>query len=177
LKQEALNRQQMGQEIAAYRQEMRKRLTIYRQKVQQQAAADRQESRHERESLAAVLVPVVLLAGGMWVALLAFGNVRERRPEIALYRALGLRTYQILLLFLGRAGVIGLVGGSLGYLAGTIAGTFGGGTIALQPLEISWNPWLLAGVMVAGPLLAVLFSWIPAFLAAQQDPAVALQSE
>ena len=37
------------------------------------------------------------------------------------------------------------------------------------------NPVLVAAVFGAAPLLAVMASWLPALLAAQQDPAVVLQ--
>jgi ABC-type lipoprotein release transport system permease subunit len=137
----------------------------------------RAQMRGALESFAAILIPVVLSAAGLWIALLAFVNVRERRQEIAILRALGLRTGQILVLFLGRALVVGLVGGCLGHLAGVLGTLFLNRAVAPSALGMLVHPWLLAAVLAGAPLLTVLASWIPAFLAAQQDPAVALQQE
>ena len=71
-----------------------------------------------------MLVPVVMVGAAVWVALLSWGNVRERRPEIGILRALGLGSRQILLVFLSRAVLMGLAGGGLGCAAGVLIGAF-----------------------------------------------------
>jgi hypothetical protein len=128
--------------------------------------------RRERATFASILVPIVVLAAMLWIALLALGNVRERRPEIGLLRALGLKTRQVLALFLGRAALMGLVGGGLGYAAGAPAAWLGkeGAVARLDPV-------LLAAALVLTPTFAVLASWLPAILAAQDDPADVLSAE
>jgi len=122
--------------------------------------------RSERESFAAVLVPLVVLGCAVWIGFLALANVRERRGEIGVLRALGVRARQILWLFLGRAVAMGVAGACLGYAAGqtAIAGA-------------EFNAPLLAAVLAGAPLLSALASWIPALLAAQQDPADILRQE
>jgi putative ABC transport system permease protein len=134
--------------------------------------------RSEREALAAALVPVLVLGSSIWIGLLALANVRDRRGEIGILRALGLRSRQILLIFLGKAIVIGLAGACLGYVAGRWVGAMwrdvpGAPVIKLPLVELR----LLLLVLVAAPLLAALASWLPAVYAAQQDPAVALKEE
>src|SRR5207302_3863549 len=67
--------------------------TLARAEARQRAAAEASDAlareklsrarlRQERESFAAVLVPLVVVACALWVAFLALSNVRERRSEI-----------------------------------------------------------------------------------------------
>jgi putative ABC transport system permease protein len=150
------------------------------------AAADdlrrEQESRDalgkQRESFAAILVPLVIVGSGLWIALLTLMNVRQRSSEIGILRAIGLRSGEILTIFLTKAMLFGLLGAVVGYLAGFSLG------IAWGDLPISGQSggqlfdagYLLLAVLLA-PALAALASWIPATLAARQDPAVVLQAE
>lgn len=137
--------------------------------------ANREELRRQRELLAAVLVPLVLLGTAAWIGFLALANVRQRAAEIGILRAIGFRSPQILGIFLGKAVLVGLIGAAVGYAAGfAVALAWGeppGGAGAVFTLQ-----WLLLAVLVA-PLLSVIASWIPALLAARQDPAVVLQGE
>jgi ABC-type lipoprotein release transport system permease subunit len=163
--------QALGRAEARQRAAAEARASIQREKE------GRDKLRAEREALAAVLVPVVLLGCGLWIGLLALANVRDRRAEIGILRALGLRTHQLLLIILGKAGLIGLAGAGVGYLAGRAIGTLWreapGAPIGMPFLD----PRLLWLVLIAAPLLAALASWLPAMSAAQQDPATALREE
>lgn len=137
--------------------------------------ANRARMRTEREGFAAVLVPLVLVGCTVWVAVLAFSNVRERRLEIGILRALGVRQVQVFALFLIKAVVTGLVGATLGFGLGYVVGAASGDAPALAtggaPL---FDARLLLAVLAAAPLLSALASWLPALTAAQQDPAVVL---
>jgi putative ABC transport system permease protein len=157
--------------------------TRHRAAAEAAAALDQEKTgrarlRAERESFAAMLVPVVMLGSAVWIGFLALANVRERRAEIGVLRALGLRRRQIFTLFLGKAILTGLVGAALGYLAGRLAGNAWKEAADQTPLALPWfDPTLLAIVLVAAPVLAALASWLPALLAAQQDPANILREE
>jgi ABC-type lipoprotein release transport system permease subunit len=135
----------------------------------------------EREALASWLIPLVILGATVWIGLLAWGNVRTRRVEIAVLRALGLRSRQILAVFLAKALVIGLAGASLGYLSGFCAGAAWSAweqiPVSAERLAGMFDPVLLLSVLVLAPLQACVASWIPAMLAAQQDPAMVLREE
>ena len=65
-------------------------------------------------SLTTVTTPLVVLVCAAWVGLLAWSNVRERRSEIGLLRALGKGSGKIASLFFGRAALLGLIGGCVG---------------------------------------------------------------
>ena len=147
------------------------------------AALDRERQngarlRGERERLASILVPIVMVAAAAGIAFLSFANARERRPEVAVLRAVGVRSRQILLVFLARAVAVGVAGGVLGLLGGAATGRM------TAVLLDSHNPppslldarMVLAGLVLA-PALAALASWLPALFAAHQDPADVLREE
>jgi ABC-type lipoprotein release transport system permease subunit len=131
----------------------------------------RAELRSQREEFGAVLVPLVLLGCVVSVGVLALTNVRDRATEIGILRALGLGSGRLLGLFLGRALLLGLVGASLGYGAGVLVG------MLWSEESASWlfDPVLLLLVVASAPLVCGLASWVPALLAARQDPAVVLR--
>jgi ABC-type lipoprotein release transport system permease subunit len=134
----------------------------------EQEKTNRANLRAEREAFAAVLVPVALLGAAVWIGFLAFSNVRERAVEIGILRALGLRSRHVLILFLSRALAIGFVGAALGFAGGVLITR-----PAMPALQLPWLPV----VLLAAPVLAALASWLPALLAAQQDPATILSKE
>ena len=163
---------------ALTRAEARQRAATEAQTSIQREKDGRATLRGEREALAAVLVPVVLVGSSIWIGLLALANVRERRCEIGILRALGLRARQILLIFLGKAVVIGLGGAAFGYVVGRVVGALWRDAPGAQPLHTAFiDPRLLLLVLVAAPVLAALASWLPAMSASQQDPAVVLREE
>jgi ABC-type antimicrobial peptide transport system permease subunit len=92
---------------------------------------------------------------------------------MGILRALGVSGLGVLALVLGRAVLTGLVGAVLGIVAGTIAGACGA--------DVPWQKLVLwtapCAVLAAAPVLSVLAAWIPALVACQIDPAVALREE
>ncbi|MCP5520658.1 MAG: FtsX-like permease family protein [Verrucomicrobiales bacterium] len=139
--------------------------------------ATRLELRLQQERVARRLVPGVLVAVMVWVGLLAFTNVRDRRAEIGILHALGFRSPGILAVFLGKWLVIGAVGG----LAGTVIGTLGALWLkpdwqSLSGLGHVLGPAMLTGCGVA-MALSLAGSWLPAVWAARLDPAELLQDQ
>jgi len=165
--------------VALARAEARNAATAAATAALKQEAAGRAELRDRRQTLAMILVPLVILVAGLWVALLSWLNVRQRRDEIGIWRAVGMRSRQILMLFLGKAVVLGLLGAAIGFTLGhilvTMAGTYSESDAAIAAAAQPLFNWTAAGLsLVLAPLLAVLASWLPAFAAAQQDPAAIL---
>lgn len=141
------------------------------------AAREALESRHVE--LARWLVPAVIVASAIWVGVLAYLNVRQRREEIGILRAIGLRRRGVIAVFEGKAILIGLVGGGIGVLLGLLAVQGSGSQV-----ELVGDLWAVRSVkqlLLSAPLAAVLFSvvasWLPALLAANQDPALILEQE
>ncbi len=138
----------------------------------------RKELKKEYESFAAMLIPLVAAGAMLWIAFLAYGNSSDRKYEVGILRATGLSSGGILYLFLGRALMAGLLGAIIGITAGTCGGTFKSG-FPLTPHSILTllSPKIVLAALISAPLLSVLASWIPAFLASQKDPADILREE
>jgi len=159
-----------------------------RVKVGQEAkAAIEREKRHrakmrsEREFFAAVLVPLVMVACAVWIGLLAFNNVRDRKTEIGIQRAMGFRARQIMFLFLSKFLIMGLLGGALGIFAGLGFGKWLGLTleedIGGTAAGELFNPGLLLLALIIAPVLTVISGWLPTIMATRQDPADVLREE
>jgi len=141
----------------------------------------RDEMRSERELFAAILVPLVMVACAMWIGLLGFNNVRDRKTEIAIQRAMGFRARQIMFLFLSKFLIIGLLGGAIGIFAGLGFGRWLGiameGDIVGIATGTPFDPGQLLLALITAPVLTVISGWIPVMIAAQQDPAVVLREK
>ncbi|MCH2212018.1 MAG: ABC transporter permease [Fuerstiella sp.] len=138
------------------------------------------EDRHA--GFAAILVPLIILASILTIGLLAMANSRQRNQEIGILRAIGLSTRQLMLIFLLKSAAIGILGGITGVFVGLMVGRSLG---SAESDGSTWNelfasgdlPFLILIAPLSALVLSGLASWIPAFLAARQDPAVVLQQE
>jgi ABC-type lipoprotein release transport system permease subunit len=130
----------------------------------------------EKERLVGLVVPLALLVCGTIIGLLSWQNVRERRLEIAILRTLGLGTGRIMALVLCRAVLIALAGSLLGFLGGLQAMTWWAPSPTMSAAVQSHLTagWLLLAA-ASGPALALAAAWLPALVAAQQDPATILR--
>jgi hypothetical protein len=138
----------------------------------------REDLRRQREQFAAILVPVALLASAMWIGFLAFANVRQRRYEVGVLRAIGYGTSHILGLFLGKSLLVAMVGASIGSIVGFLIGVeFGSNTLVSSEILNFFTPIHLGIAFVLAIFLSVAGSWIPAVMAVRQDPALILQGD
>ena len=141
-------------------------------------AAVRQKQRAAMEGFLTWVMPVAIVACGVWIGLLAMLNVRQRFEEIGIMRGLGHGSGKIALLFLGRSAIIGLGGALLGFAGGTALALHFGPVVfrtaarAIEPQYI----WLLWSV-VAAPIFAAVSSFIPTVSAVTYDPAITLERE
>jgi hypothetical protein len=151
---------------------------LARAEARDQARQSAEDASKRRETFAAVLAPLIWVGAAVWIGFLMLGNVRERRAEVGILRAIGFRSSQILLLFLGKAFLFGILGTLLGFVVGALAGASLGertaGWESLKNPEVPIHFVLALGLAVA---LSVFASWIPALSAARQDPALVLQEE
>jgi ABC-type lipoprotein release transport system permease subunit len=136
-----------------------------------------------REGILAVLtgmnryvIPLIVLVCAIWAGLLAWSNVRQRRMEIGLLRALGKDSTGIVSLLIGKALIVGLAGGILGSLLGLmIASQLAQSEFLAVSADNFQAPTMLLVATIAGaPLLTALASYLPTLAAIQQDPAVVL---
>jgi putative ABC transport system permease protein len=140
--------------------------------------ASRAAVRAQRERMASVVIPVVLVASAMWIAFLAYGNVRERRGEVGVLRAIGYTSGKISGLFLGKFLIVALVGAFIGYVAGSVIGVgLGEGYMNLGALQNQFVPTDLAIASGLALFISTVGSWIPAMMAVKLDPAEILQRD
>lgn len=158
---------------ATARAEARNLTAASRDKLLLMVRQERGDLRARKETLLEIILPLLTLGTLAFLAILAFANARERRGEVGLYRALGWRMGQVLRLFLARALLVGVVGTLLGLIAALMAGrVLGEGYAWLEE-----DPLIVGAILIGAPLASLLAAWLPALIAARQDPAVILQQE
>ncbi len=147
--------------------------------LQLTAIADaRARQRQMAERYARFAVPLVLLVGAGWLCLLTWLNVRERRAEIGLWRALGHGSARIAGLLLGRATLLGLIGAALGFGLGTwIALSAGPEMFQVTAKSLRADTSLLLWAVLLTPAFAALASLFPTMLAVSQEPARTLRAD
>jgi ABC-type lipoprotein release transport system permease subunit len=138
----------------------------------------RAETRATIERYAAFLLPAVLVICAIWVGLLALSNVRDRRHEIGILRAMGVSSVKVAALFLGKAVLLGLVGAAIGFPVGTwIALRWGPDVFPVTAGKFAAETQYLWWALIGAPLLCALASYLPAMVAVTQDPAEVLREE
>jgi putative ABC transport system permease protein len=99
--------------------------------------------------------------------------VWERRREIGILRALGVRRWSICMQFIAEAGVMSAAGGTVGFLIGTI------GTAAATAAS-SWEfhlPPITLVVPVGALVVGILSGLVPAIRAARVDPIIMIRAD
>ncbi len=141
----------------------------------------RQHLRAVRERLASILTPVIVTACAVWIALLGFTNVRARREEIGVLRTLGVSAKSILVMFLSKHILVGVLGGALGFCAGVLAAVYFSAALEGTRIWITGTNLSVAGLLVlsvgGAAALTVIAGWIPTMTAIRQDPADVLREE
>jgi putative ABC transport system permease protein len=168
-----------GDVVAILRQEISSILPEAQVLQARPLANARAKQRQMVHKIFAVMLPFVIAACGVWIGVLAVMNVRDRRQEIGLLRALGYDTVSVMVLFLGKAMVVGLFGAGAGFLLGTALGLrFGPGIFEITA-QTTVRPELslLTVSCILAPLFALVASFVPAIIAVTYDPATTLREE
>jgi len=96
---------------------------------------------------------------------------------VALCGTLGYRSCQILHIFLAKALLLGLIGAIIGYAIGFVAAAVFGPATGSQAIISVFDARILLMALVTAPVMSLLASWVPALVAARQDPADILREE
>ncbi len=156
--------------------EERQRVLAQQEEIMANLAASRTRIQRVMETLAQVITPLVVLAAAVWVGLLAMANVRERRTEIGLLRAIGKSSSAIAVLFLGKAILLGLSGAVAGAVLGTWLGDwFGSRALEVVTGQTRIHYELLLAALLGAPVVTLLATYLPTLSALMQDPAVVLR--
>jgi putative ABC transport system permease protein len=111
-------------------------------------------------------------------------NTRERRPDVAILKTLGMTPRQVLVMVASTACAVGLVAGLLGVPAGVAVhrgllaklGDFSGNDLPPIAFDV-FNPALLTALGLAGLAFALIGSLLPAYWAARAGVAEVLHTE
>jgi len=132
---------------------------------------------------------ISLLVAGIGIMNIMIVSLMERTREIGILKALGMKGQTVLLIFLGEAIIIGLMGAAIGIasgwgLANVVVKVFGGGgLLQLRGAtgEMTITPLLTStvffGAFAFGLLVSVVFALYPAWRASKLKPVEALRYE
>ena len=124
------------------------------------------------------IIPVVVIGCLVWLGMMMIINVRDRRTEIGLMRALGYGSGKISSLFLGKSVVIGLIGALFGFLLGTCLALWIGPMIfRLTANQVHPMYSLLGWSILIAPIFSAFSSFIPTMIAIADDPVVSLRQD
>lgn len=138
----------------------------------------RENQRLMMNKYGAFIIPFVIISCLILTGLLFYQNVNSRRREIGLMKAMGRGNGTILLMVLSKAFILGLLGGIVGFFAGSLIAEYFGKEIfkftamSIKPL---WSLFLYT--LVLFPLLWMMAGWAPALYATQVDAAKTLSEE
>ncbi len=138
----------------------------------------RENQRLMMNKYGAFIIPFIIITCLLITGLLFYQNVTGRRHEIGLMKAMGTGNDGILIMFLTKAFILGLIGGIIGFFAGTwIAEYFGKEIFMFTAGDIKplWN--LFIYTIIIFPVLWMIASWVPALRATQIDAARTLSEE
>ncbi|MBN2477343.1 MAG: FtsX-like permease family protein [Pirellulales bacterium] len=151
-------------------------IALARAKQREEVKVSRETQQHRVELLALIITPLVVGACAVWIGLLTLANVRERRTEIGILRAIGKGSGTIAGLFLGKAVLLGVVGAAVGFVLGSVLARWLGIWVLEVPagqFTVHYDVLLVA--LLGAPLLAAVASYLPTLAALMQDPAAVLR--
>ena len=116
------------------------------------------------------LTGLALFVGGIGVMNIMYVSVKERTKEIGIRKAVGAKSWEILLQFLMEATVISLIGGVVGVLLSV------GITEILNQFFVAYLNWgtVLQAILICA-FVGILFGYLPSSKAAKSDPIESLR--
>jgi putative ABC transport system permease protein len=118
---------------------------------------------------------ISLVVGGVGILTIMTIAINDRTAEIGLLRALGATRRQVLLLFLGEAVALSVIGGAAGLVLGWLCAWLLGVLVPALPTHTSWFYVVLAEALAAA--IGMAAGVLPARRAAGLDPVEALRAE
>ncbi len=113
---------------------------------------------------------LLAVMGGLVVGKEMYSNVQERKGEIGILLSLGMSSKGVVALFLGKAVAIGLIGGALGFLVGSLSAVIIGPLVTGIPILPIWD--MLFYCLSIPLVISVVGAYFPARRASRLDPCV-----
>ncbi len=126
-----------------------------------------------------VIVGISLLVGGIGIMTTMYTAVVERTKEIGILKSLGAKNHAIFSMFLIESGLIGMVGGITGTIAGSAASmsfaAVGRAALGSDLISVHLSPLLIVGALLFSFILGSVFGTVPAYKASRLNPVDALR--
>jgi len=131
------------------------------------------------------IAAVSLLVGAVGIANTMFTTVLEKTKEIGIMKAIGAKNRDIMVIFLMNSALVGVVGGVIGIILGTLASAImgggsmsaGGGMVGGMFGSTLVTPELLLSAMGIAVGIGMFAGAIPAYRASRLKPVDALRYE
>lgn len=138
-----------------------------------QIVSTQQDTNRLMRRVSIAFLAIVLLVGAISIGNFLWANVNERRRELGILRMVGARRRDLYALVLSKGMVLGILGGVLGFLLGTVAALLLGPYLAGLRVGAAWD--LLPYATLLSLLAALLGSWVPARIASRIEPFSSMQ--
>jgi len=125
-----------------------------------------------------IIASISILVGALGIVNTMTTSVLERRKEIGIMKAIGGTNYQVFMQFFFESGMLGLLGGLVGVVLGTLVSTVGilGINSAIgAELSPAFDFILISGALFGSFVVGAIAGVVPAMNAARQDPVEALR--
>lgn len=120
-----------------------------------------------------VIAGISLVVGGIGIMNIMLASVMERIREIGVRQAIGAKQKDIIAQFLAESTLISLTGGIIGIILGVILSEIITVMFDIKTIVSAFSIIIAFGVSV---LVGVMFGYLPAKRAAENDPVVSLRS-
>lgn len=120
------------------------------------------------------IASISLLVGGIGIMNIMLASVMERIKEIGIRLAIGARKRDVVFQFLAEATIISIIGGLIGIVLGVILAKLITKLADILTI-VAWDGVIISFVVSAA--VGIIFGWMPARKAAQQDPVESLRYE
>jgi len=123
---------------------------------------------------------ISLLVGGIGIMNTMYTSVLERTKEIGIMKSIGATNNDIFVIFLIESGLIGLFGGVIGVVIGSIMAKLVEIAIASTGntfLKVIFPWWLIVGALAFAMIVGTVSGVLPAIQASRQKPTEALRYE
>ena len=125
-----------------------------------------------------IIASISILVGALGIVNTMTTSVLERRKEIGIMKAIGAKNSQVFMQFFFESGMLGLLGGLVGVVFGTIISTLG--TVGINnfiggELKPAFDFILIGGALVGSFAIGAIAGIVPAMNAAKQNPVEALR--
>ncbi|WP_297091708.1 ABC transporter permease [uncultured Draconibacterium sp.] len=120
-----------------------------------------------------VIAGISLVVGGIGIMNIMLASVLERIREIGVRQALGAKQKDIIAQFLSESTLISLTGGIIGIILGVVLSKIITAMFDIKTIISAFSIFIAFGVSVG---VGIIFGYLPAKRAAENDPVVSLRS-